>query len=54
MPNGNDASSLTNEEIRIIKLIKAQYKRRGGFVRIFPSQDSWKKYAQYLGNILVV
>ncbi|CAG5004192.1 unnamed protein product [Parnassius apollo] len=28
--------------------MRAQYAWRGGFVRIFPSQNSWQKYAQYL------
>ncbi|XP_050312018.1 tubulin polyglutamylase TTLL5 isoform X2 [Anthonomus grandis grandis] len=38
----------TPEETRIIKNAQAQFKRRGGFVRIFPAVDSWAKYAQYL------
>ncbi|CAH1107627.1 unnamed protein product [Psylliodes chrysocephalus] len=38
----------TPEEARIIRHASAQFKRRGGFVRIFPSADSWAKYSQYL------
>lgn len=41
---------LTGEELRIVRAVRAQYARRGGFVRIFPSQNSWQKYSQYLGK----
>lgn len=50
---GSGASSLaalTGEELRLVRAVRAQYGRRGGFVRIFPSQDSWQKYSQYLGE----
>ncbi|XP_047993914.1 tubulin polyglutamylase TTLL5 [Leguminivora glycinivorella] len=33
------------------RAVRAQYARRGGFVRIFPSQNSWQKYAQYLDPV---
>lgn len=39
---------LSAEEIRILKNVKAQNARRGGFVRIFPAQDSMQRYGQYL------
>lgn len=39
---------LSAEEIRILKNVKSQYSRRGGFVRIFPTQDSMQRYGQYL------
>ncbi|XP_017779689.1 PREDICTED: tubulin polyglutamylase TTLL5 isoform X2 [Nicrophorus vespilloides] len=41
-------ASLTNEELKMLKNVKAQFERRGGFVRIFPAVDSWTKYSQYL------
>ncbi|CAG9765622.1 unnamed protein product [Ceutorhynchus assimilis] len=46
----NSTASLqpTVEETRVIRNAQAQFKRRGGFVRIFPAADSWAKYAQYL------
>lgn len=39
---------LSAEEIRILKNVRAQHSRRGGFVRIFPTQDSMQRYGQYL------
>ncbi|XP_039757704.1 uncharacterized protein LOC120632021 [Pararge aegeria] len=42
---------LTGEELRIVRAVRAQYARRGGFVRIFPSQNSWQKYSQYLDPV---
>ncbi|XP_074037435.1 tubulin tyrosine ligase-like 5 isoform X3 [Leptinotarsa decemlineata] len=38
----------TSEEAKIVRNATAQFKRRGGFVRIFPASDSWAKYSQYL------
>lgn len=32
----------------MVRNAKAQFERRGGFVRIFPAADSWAKYSQYL------
>lgn len=45
-------SGLTIEQQRIVASVKAQFERRGGFVRIFPSPKSWEMYAQYLGKYL--
>ncbi|CAG9830207.1 unnamed protein product [Diabrotica balteata] len=45
---GRGPSPYTAEESKIIRLASAEFKRRGGFVRIFPSADSWMKYSQYL------
>ncbi|VEN51374.1 unnamed protein product [Callosobruchus maculatus] len=39
---------LTGEDARIVRMATAQFKRRGGFIRIFPAVDSWTKYSQYL------
>ncbi|KAL0868898.1 hypothetical protein ABMA27_007236 [Loxostege sticticalis] len=43
--------TLTGEELRLVRAVRAQYARRGGFVRIFPSQNSWQKYSQYLDPV---
>lgn len=45
--------TLTGEELRLVRAVRAQYARRGGFVRIFPSQNSWQKYSQYLGKFII-
>ncbi|KAJ2944654.1 hypothetical protein O0L34_g4009 [Tuta absoluta] len=42
---------LTGEELRLVRAVRAQYARRGGYVRIFPSQNSWQKYSQYLDPV---
>jgi tubulin polyglutamylase TTLL5 len=42
--------SLSPEENRIIKSVRAEFERRGGFVRIFPSAESWKRYGCFLGK----
>ncbi|XP_043271937.1 tubulin polyglutamylase TTLL5 [Venturia canescens] len=41
-------TGLTSEQQRIVASAKAQFERRGGFVRIFPSPKSWQLYSQYL------
>ncbi|XP_050551549.1 probable beta-tubulin polyglutamylase isoform X11 [Spodoptera frugiperda] len=48
---GAGLASLTGEELRLVRAVRAQYARRGGFVRIFPSQNSWQKYSQYLDPV---
>lgn len=48
------AGALSGEEARLVRAVKAQYQRRGGFVRIFPSLNSWQKYSQYLGKLSYV
>jgi len=37
-------SGLNGEEIRVIRRSKEEFSRRGGWVRIFPSPDSWEFY----------
>ncbi|KAK0182095.1 hypothetical protein PV327_000264 [Microctonus hyperodae] len=44
----SNRSGLTLEQHRIVMSAKAQFDRRGGFVRIFPSPKSWELYSQYL------
>ncbi|XP_060805207.1 uncharacterized protein LOC106137883 [Amyelois transitella] len=50
-PVGANGAALTGEEMRLVRAVRAQYARRGGFVRIFPSQNSWQKYSQYLDPV---
>jgi tubulin polyglutamylase TTLL5 len=40
--------SLTPEESRIVRSFKAEFERRGGFVRIFPAPESWRRYSAFL------
>lgn len=44
------AIKLTHDDHKMIAQAKAQFERRGGYVRIFPTADSWSKYSQYLGK----
>ncbi|XP_058812370.1 tubulin polyglutamylase TTLL5 isoform X2 [Topomyia yanbarensis] len=44
-------SALTVEELKIVRFARAQYERRGGFVRIFPTSDSMMRYASLLDPI---
>lgn len=43
-------STLTAEENRIVKSAKAQYSRRGGFTRIYPTHDSIQRYGTFLDS----
>lgn len=45
---GSTIKHLTAEELRIIRNTRSQYARKGGFVRIFPSDNSMQKYGLYL------
>ncbi|XP_059471433.1 tubulin polyglutamylase TTLL5-like isoform X1 [Neocloeon triangulifer] len=40
--------SLTADESRLVRSVKAEFERRGGFVRIFPSPESWRRYSAFL------
>ncbi|XP_036142626.1 tubulin polyglutamylase TTLL5 isoform X2 [Monomorium pharaonis] len=46
--NNKSKAGLSSEQQRIVASAKAQFERRGGFVRIFPSPKSWELYSQYL------
>jgi tubulin polyglutamylase TTLL5 len=48
--SNKNETGLTSEQQRIVISAKAQFERRGGFVRIFPSPKSWELYSQYLGK----
>ncbi|KAG8318405.1 Tubulin polyglutamylase ttll5 [Homalodisca vitripennis] len=43
--------SLSSEEVRMVRYAKAQFERRGGFIRIFPAAESWKRYSPYLDPV---
>uniref|UniRef100_A0A668W3S3 Tubulin--tyrosine ligase-like protein 5 n=1 Tax=Oreochromis aureus TaxID=47969 RepID=A0A668W3S3_OREAU len=45
---GDSTLNLTVEEIRVLRRIKEEYERRGGFIRIFPTADTWELYGGYL------
>ncbi|XP_016388565.1 tubulin polyglutamylase TTLL5 [Sinocyclocheilus rhinocerous] len=40
--------SLTAEEMKVLRRAQEEYDRRGGFVRIFPTPDTWELYSGYL------
>ncbi|XP_050989309.1 tubulin polyglutamylase TTLL5 isoform X2 [Labeo rohita] len=39
---------LTAEEMKVLRRVQEEYDRRGGFVRIFPTPDTWELYSGYL------
>ena len=39
---GGPSCPLTSDEVSIVREVREEYERRGGFVRIFPSCDSWE------------
>ncbi|KAF6716633.1 Tubulin polyglutamylase TTLL5 [Oryzias melastigma] len=45
---GDSTLSLTSEEIKVLRRIKEEYERRGGFIRIFPTVETWELYSVYL------
>ncbi|XP_030380051.1 tubulin polyglutamylase ttll-4 [Scaptodrosophila lebanonensis] len=45
---GSNLIHLTMEEQRILRNAKLQYSRRGGFVRIFPTDDTMQRYGHFL------
>ncbi|XP_070528441.1 uncharacterized protein Ttll5 isoform X3 [Cardiocondyla obscurior] len=49
--NVKSKADLNSEQQRIVASAKAQFERRGGFVRIFPSPKSWELYSQYLDPV---
>lgn len=44
-------TNLSAEELRIVRNARAQYARRGGFARIFPTEDSTQKYGNFLDPV---
>ncbi|XP_041351009.1 tubulin polyglutamylase TTLL5-like [Gigantopelta aegis] len=48
-PSSNSAmSGLNSEEIKMVRRIKEEDQRRGGWVRIMPTADSWEIYSYFL------
>ncbi|XP_077995213.1 tubulin polyglutamylase TTLL5-like isoform X2 [Glandiceps talaboti] len=47
-PRSKDDNRLTGEEVRIVRETKEENARRGGWVRVFPSPESWDKYSSFL------
>lgn len=45
----SSVTTVTIEESKLIRTIREQFDRRGGFVRIFPAADTWIRYSKYLG-----
>ncbi|CAL8300152.1 unnamed protein product [Boreogadus saida] len=45
---GSSTLGLTAEEIKVLRRTTEEYERRGGFIRIFPTRDTWELYAGYL------
>lgn len=50
-PKKPTISTLTAEESRIVRAAKAQYERRGGFLRVFPTSDSMQRYGMFLDPV---
>ncbi|RZF45150.1 hypothetical protein LSTR_LSTR016383, partial [Laodelphax striatellus] len=49
--NNNSSQHLSSDIVRMIRNAKAQFERRGGFIRIFPSPESWKRYSAFLDPV---
>ncbi|XP_061898025.1 tubulin polyglutamylase TTLL5 isoform X4 [Entelurus aequoreus] len=47
-PGGDSTLGLTAEQIKVLRRTKEEYERRGGFIRIFPTEDTWDLYGGYL------
>uniref|UniRef100_A0A665WES0 Tubulin--tyrosine ligase-like protein 5 n=1 Tax=Echeneis naucrates TaxID=173247 RepID=A0A665WES0_ECHNA len=45
----NPAPSRT--QIKVLRRIKEEYERRGGFIRIFPTTETWELYGNVNGNV---
>lgn len=45
------ASTLTAEESRILTQLRDDYERRGDFNRIFPTEDSWSLYGDFIETL---
>ncbi|KAI1895503.1 hypothetical protein AGOR_G00106930 [Albula goreensis] len=45
---GDSILGLTAEELKVLRRITEEHERRGGFVRIFPTAQTWDQYSGYL------
>lgn len=46
--HGGNTLNLTAEEVKVLRRIKEEYERRGGFIRIFPTAETWELYSGYV------
>nr|XP_022331081.1 tubulin polyglutamylase TTLL5-like isoform X11 [Crassostrea virginica] len=47
-PQPRGMAGLNSEEIKILRRMKEEDQRKGGWVRIFPTPDSWDLYSSFL------
>lgn len=47
-PQPRGMAGLNSEEIKILRRLKEEDQRKGGWVRIFPTPDSWDLYSTFL------
>ena len=47
-PKESTVSGLSSEEAKVLKMAKEQYQRRGSFIRIFPTPETWELYGSFL------
>ncbi|XP_069885605.1 tubulin polyglutamylase TTLL5 isoform X14 [Dipodomys merriami] len=45
---GGSVLGLSMEEIKVLRRVKEENDRRGGFIRIFPTSETWELYGSYL------
>ncbi|XP_041131873.1 tubulin polyglutamylase TTLL5 isoform X3 [Polyodon spathula] len=45
---GGSTLGLTTEELKVLQRVKEEHERRGGFIRIFPTAETWELYGGYL------
>ncbi|XP_037688177.1 tubulin polyglutamylase TTLL5 isoform X11 [Choloepus didactylus] len=45
---GGSVLGLSMEEIKVLRRVKEENDRRGGFIRIFPTSETWEIYGFYL------
>ncbi|KAK2843603.1 hypothetical protein Q7C36_011818 [Tachysurus vachellii] len=43
-----DTLGLTAEEVKVLRRTQEEHERRGGFIRIFPTPQTWELYSGYL------
>uniref|UniRef100_A0A8D0H9Y2 Tubulin--tyrosine ligase-like protein 5 n=1 Tax=Sphenodon punctatus TaxID=8508 RepID=A0A8D0H9Y2_SPHPU len=46
--HGNSVLGLSMEEIKVLRRVKEENERRGGFIRIFPTPLTWDLYGSYM------
>ncbi|XP_077477014.1 tubulin polyglutamylase TTLL5 [Stigmatopora argus] len=45
---GDCILGLSAEKIKVLRRTREEYERRGGFIRIFPTEETWELYGGYL------